>query len=267
MKIKRIIFLFFVFVFILLLPSIIFFVSNLFFQKNFIFANNINKNLELVFKNNDLLKLKKADYYYKISEYEKAYEKYSEIDCNKKYICFILNHNLWNTAYKIWEKLNNLDKLNYWQKSLFYYSKALSIKYDEETKKNYDFVLEKLNKLKNEIKKENLKNQSKDNWPKNDQNTKNNQSNESNDWQNKQNNWEKNDVSPKWPSIKINDDTKKSYKPLSEEEKKQIEDYLKSLREEEKQNIELNKPQEDRDIFDILQEDFFTPFDKKEDEW
>jgi hypothetical protein len=94
MKIKRIIFLFFVFVFILLLPSIIFFVSNLFFQKNFIFANNINKNLELVFKNNDLLKLKKADYYYKISEYEKAYEKYSEIDCNKKYICFILNHNL-----------------------------------------------------------------------------------------------------------------------------------------------------------------------------
>lgn len=260
MKLKRIIFLILILTFIIFLPSIIFLISNLFFKNNFIFANNINKNLELIFKNNNLLKFKKADYFYKMLEFEKAYKKYKEIDCKTEKQCFLLNHNLWNTMYKIWDKkLNNIEKFNYWQKSLSYYLKALNIKYDLETKKNYDFVLEKLNKLRNETEKQNRKNnQENNNFEWND--NKKSESNQNDIW--------KNNIIPKWQSIEINDKELKSQKPLSKEEEEKIHDYLNNLREEEKQNIELNKQNESyKDIFDILEYDFFTPFDKKDNDW
>lgn len=270
MKIKRCIFLLISLLFIILLPSIVFFVSNLSFSNNFIFANNINKNLEIIFKNNDLLKVKKADYFYKMWEYEKAYKKYNEIKCENKDLCFIINHNIWNTTYKIWEKLNNLDKLNFWQKSLSYYLKALEFKYDKQTKKNYDFVSDKLNKLKQEIKKENKKQEEKqdgknEKWDSDKKENQNN--NEQNNWEEKKNENQNENVTPKWPSMNIDDDKNISKKPLSKEEKKQLEDYIKWLKQEEKQNLEFNKLGEDRDIFDILQEDFFTPFDQKGNDW
>jgi len=41
-------------------------------------------------------------------------------------------------------------KIDNWEKSLESYENALSVNYDEETKKNFDFVKEKLEKLKEE---------------------------------------------------------------------------------------------------------------------
>lgn len=269
MKIKNIVF-FIVFVLsIILLPSMIFFMSNSTFWNNFIFSNNINKSLESIFSENDLLKLKKADYYYKLWEYDKAFKKYLEIDCNNKDTCFILNHNIWNTAYKLWENLNNLDKLNLWQKSLSYYSKALNIKYDKKTKKNYDFVLNKLNDLIKEIKKQDESKNNKENSNEEEkQKEQNNEKEQKQDkWSSDSNWWKEESVIPKMPSIQINNDKKKALEPLSEEEKTKLENYMKWLQEEEKQNIEFNKPQDDRDITKILEEDFFSTFDKNENDW
>lgn len=150
MKIKNILYFLIIVIFIILLPSLIFYTSNLAFWpgNNYIFANNLNKKLEIFFKENNLLKLKKADFYYKLWEYEKALELYLQTDCKNEEKCFILYHNIWNTYYKLWElKEEKLKKITLWQKSLSFYLKALSIKKDDQTKKNYDFVLEKLQKL------------------------------------------------------------------------------------------------------------------------
>ena len=75
------------------------------------------------------------------------------------------------------------------------------------------------------------------------------------------------EVIPKWASIQISpDELKLIEKSLTPEEKKEIQEYLQSLKDEEGQNREFNKPQLDRDVFDILSEDFFgwSTADKKD---
>lgn len=283
MKIKNIIIWVFFIVFVLLIPSFLFFISNLAFWPwdNYVFANSINKKLEKIFPENDLIKLKRADYFYKLWEYEKALEKYLEVDCFNKETCFILNHNIANTYYKIWEFSPENKKLEYRQKSLWHYSKALENKQDIETKKNYDFVLDKLNKLMEEMKKKQEKNQEeqeKQEETKSEDENKKEEKTETNsetpkDDKETQENWEswdeqKDEIIPKWDSMKIDETSQKLQKPLSKEEKAEIEKYLEQLKNEEEQNINLNKPKDTRDLFDIFKDDlFFEWFDRNENDW
>lgn len=90
-------------------------------------------------------------------------------------------------------------------------------------------------------------------------------SEENENWQINEESWEnqwneqqqsQNETQPRWPSIKIDENALDSTKQLSPQEKEAVEAYLKELQEEEKNNIHLNKPREQRDIFDILKDDF-----------
>ncbi len=282
MKIKKIIIWVFFVIFILLIPSFIFFLSNLAFWPwdNYVFANSINKKLEKIFPKNDLIKLKRADYFYKLWEFDKALEKYMELDCLNSENCFILNHNIANTYYKIWEFSLDQKKLEYWQKSLSHYSKALDNKYNIETKKNYDFVLDKLNKLMEELRKKEQekpkpeseekqesqkeeKKQEQEEKKEQDSNTQKEDNENTQSWEEQQE-----QVIPKWESLKIDETSEKLQKPLSNEDKQEIEKYIEQLKKEEEQNINLNKPKDNRDIFDIFEDDFFFEwFDKNENDW
>lgn len=265
MKIKKIIIFLFILIFIILLPSLLFYVSNLAFWpgENYIFANNINKKLEKIFTKNDLLKLKKWDFYYKLWEYKDALEKYSQAKCLNNKTCFILNHNVWNTYYKLWEfEAEKLRKISLWQSSLSFYTKALNVKQDIQTKKNYDFVLEELRKLmkEDEEKKEEEKEEDKQSQEKNEK------QDENNDQEN--NNEETEQITPKAESMKISEEHENAKESLTKEELEALEKYIESLKQEEKQNIELNKPKKSNDIFDILSDDFmFGDFDRNENDW
>lgn len=157
MKIKKTSFFVWIIVFVLLLPSAIFILSNLAFWpgNNYIFSNNMNKYLEKIFPKNEKIQLKKWDYYYRLWEYEKALQTYVKINCKTEEVCFSLSYNLGNTYYRLGE--NNPytnEKIWLWQKSLSSYQKALWVKEDENTRKNYEFVLKKLNDLMNDLNKE-----------------------------------------------------------------------------------------------------------------
>lgn len=259
MKMKIIIKIILCILLVVIFPTIIFFVSNFIFPHNFIFSNIINNNLSNIFKNNNLLSFKKADYLYKMWDFDRALKKYTEIDCNNRNDCFILNHNIWNTYFKSWENLNNLDKLDSWQKSLLYYFKALNINPNLETKKNYDFVFDRLNKLKQEMKKEQSKEKKQEKPEEKNDNKKQEK-------QNKESPKEET-IIPKLPSMQISNNQEKAQIQLTKEEKIEIKKYLETLQEEEKQNIEFNKPQLYEDIYDILEKDFFSWFWENEKDW
>lgn len=87
---------------------------------------------------------------------------------------------------------------------------------------------------------------------------------------------EQEQIIPKWDSINIDENSQDAKNKLSKEEKQEIENYLKWLQEEEKQNIRLNKPKDEKTIFDIFSEDFFFKwfdnfffewFDRNENDW
>ena len=277
MKIRRIILYISIFLFILFFPTIFFYFSNLIFEKNFIYANKLNSHLEKVFTNNDYLKFKKGDFYYKYLEYGKSLDYYLKVKCKNDDHCLKLNHNIWNAFYKLWSSNeNNSRKIFYRQNALNNYSKWLTYKYDEETKYNYDYVLKRLEELKNKQEEEKKEKEKKEEENKPAENQKEQEEKEAQDWENIENNWQKEQESdeqkeqktiPKWPSMQISPEEENAKKPLKPEEKETIEKYLEYLKQEEKQNLNLNKPKQNRDIFDILENDFFQWFDNWAWEW
>lgn len=298
MKIKKSIIVFFVILFALFLPSIVFLVSNLsFLEWNFITAWKINKYLEKFF-DDDLLNMKNWDYYYRFWDYEKALKEYNKIRCTKQDFCQKLFHNVWNTLYYLWDKKSDLEKIDYWQRSVDSYLKSLSIKEDKETLHNYEYVKSKLDELmkkmqeEKEKKQQEQKEQNNDSWKKDSEKKDdskenwNEQKNSSdtdwkwqekdekwnNSWENSQENkessWSNNNeqnnqntsswnVIPKWESRWLwwtQDDV---WQPLSEDEKSRIDDYIKWLKEQEKENMKLNVPQKDFwDIFNDMDDSY-----------
>jgi tetratricopeptide (TPR) repeat protein len=164
-----------------------FFILNIFsinaFYNTYIWNNLYSKN-----EYNDSIKYFKnawnkewyyniANIYYKEKKYNEAIKEYRSILWDEKNkINFNINHNIANSFYKIWEiETDNTKKIKNWEESIKYYTDALNIKYDEETKKNLEFVL---NKIK-EIKKNNKEN--------NKENQENKKNNESNKWDDNKN--------------------------------------------------------------------------------
>lgn len=135
-----------------------------------------------------------ANSLYKQWKFSDAIKKYFSILWDEKNsLNFNLNHNIWNSYYRIWEKSEKIEeKKSYREKSVEYYKNALDVKYDEETKKNLEFVLNKIKKLWEKNKKsEDKKNQ---NNSKNSDSKNGKKSWEKKDWISKKGkNWEKKD--------------------------------------------------------------------------
>ncbi|MBW7954929.1 hypothetical protein H3C61_03895 [Candidatus Gracilibacteria bacterium] len=288
MKLKNKLLIFFLILFIIFIPSLLFLGENLSFGvgNNFIFGNYINNILLKVFPKNEYLLLKTGDFYYRLGDYEKAGQKYNKVNCKSDENCFKLNHNLGNTLFKIGEEqLSKIDKSMYYLKSLTYYQKALDIKNDTETQKNYDFVLDKLKKLQEPEKKEEEGDKNNERQEQKDKNEKENNSGEKEEKnddnkqkqgenkkeQEENNSGEKDQIQPKGPSMNIDENAIDKGQKLSDEEKEKIKEYIKGLKEDEKQNLELNKEgkSEPQDIFDIFNNNIY--FDenglKKGDGW
>ena len=280
MKIKKTLFWISFLLFFLLLPSGIFFLSNLAFWpgNNYIFSHNLNRHLERFFRNNDKIELKKWDYYYRLWEYQKALEKYTKIDCKIDSLCIILYYNLGNTYYRLWEySQQSTDKVGFWQHALSTYQKALQLQEDEKTRKNYEFVLKKLNDFMQEMKKkQEEKDDSQLNPPQEEEEKWENETSQTDEKEKEQENetspssekpeeksqesqpqeQTSDQIQPRGPSIKIDENAPESSKELTQEQKEQIQWYIEQLKQEEKNNIHLNKPREQQDIFDILRDDF-----------
>ncbi len=146
---------------------------------------------------------------YKQWKYEDSIKTYLSILWTwKNELNFRLNHNLWNAYYRFWEKQTNINlKKWYWEKAVTYYQKALKIKYDEQTKDNLEFVLNKLKDLKNQKNNKQQQKQQNKNWQKKDnkQQTQNqnwqkkNSQNKQGQWKKQENkNWKKNSSSKNW---------------------------------------------------------------------
>ncbi len=290
MKIKKTLLWIFIILFILLLPSGVFIVSNFAFWPggNYIFAQNLNKYLEKIFPENEKIQLKKGDYYYRLWEYQKAREKYENIDCKSDTICMILYYNLGNTYYRLWEYIpQDSDKIWFWQEALWAYQKALQIQEDEKTRKNYEFVLKKLNEFIQEVTKkqeeEMKKSAQEQSWEEPNQPEENGeqkedekqepqkenqkpsaqQDKEQSEESKPQQDENSQQIQPRGPSIKIDQKALDTVPELTKEQKQEIENYIKELQQEEKSNIHLNKPREQKDIFDILKDDFMFEWMKQ----
>jgi hypothetical protein len=61
---------------------------------------------------------------------------------------------------------------------------------------------------------------------------------------------------PKDISLQIENNSQRANTPLLKKEQAELDKYWESLQEEEKQNINLNKPQEYGNVYDILEKDF-----------
>jgi len=255
-------------VFIFLLPSLIFTTWNYLYKYwNLLYANKINENLDNYF-DDFKIKMMLWNYHYRFWEYENFLEKYNKVDCEWDKNCFNYYHNLWNTLYYYWKDFDNDDKLEIWKSSIYSYLKALTIKQDKKTVYNYEYVLEKLKQLMDDmwidydeledsdsfqdekinngswewdIKQEEywdegqkeydtLKDNNKENWD--DENPINYQERQYSMWL-----W--------W-------EEEEAFIPLSEDEKEYLEKYLEDLKQEELNNMHLNIPSKQENLFDIF---------------
>ena len=237
--------------------------------------------------------------YYKKKDYKNAIENYllswNIWNDNIKFSSF---HNLWNSYYRYW-KQDEKTKLENFLNSVSYYEKALKIKNDEETKKNRDFVLEKIKELKDQ---EKDKNEQKQNWQEDNKDSKQeeNSTNKNESKENKTNensqkndswnekNWEKswnkeNEQKQNWQNEENqnNDWEKKTSsssqweddKKLDEAQKAQLDEYKKTLNQMQNQysqwfNKVYNEWNEDPFSDDFFFNSFFdNNINQKEKDW
>lgn len=84
-------------------------------------------------------------------KYEESLKLLEHFIPNENLESFSKWHNLWNALYFLWDTANNTEqKITLWKQSLEAFSGALAIESNPETKANYEFVLEKLQKLEKE---------------------------------------------------------------------------------------------------------------------
>jgi len=175
------------------------------------------------------------------------FTKVSEFSSNL--LLFRTNHNLWNAYYRIWEKDKD-NELKHYENAVTYYWKALNIRFNEQTKSNYDFVLDKIKELD--------KNQNNSNKEIEENNSN---SEEKKDEKSSESNWEKN------VSDNSNLEEKQEVK-LSQEQSKAIEEYKEMLKKEQDYNSQwFNKVYEweNIDIFDRFFNNSLLENDNKKD--
>ncbi len=124
---------------------------------------------------NDIWNYNNWNVFYKEKMYQKALESYSQV--NDKKLGFQKYHNIWNTNYRLWEN-DETQKIKYFTDAVNAYKKALEIKEDKETRKNLEFVENKL-KQNQEEKEEEKQEEKKE---ENNQENKDNKSSENKSW-------------------------------------------------------------------------------------
>ncbi len=196
--------------------------------------------------------------YYKLGDYDNSIKYYEKILSNTwQKEDLKANYNLWNAYFKLWKQENDLEKMIIFRKkSLENYKNILDKKNDKKTSQNYDYVKKKLEELEQEQKQE----QKQDWWkPKNDTLKKEKQEDNTKNWEKKQDeNATNENKSWEWNEYDIKKDSK--LKELTEDEKRQLEEYNEQLKEQQKQNSKnfwkkSNSNQED--VFDIFSQDPF----------
>lgn len=234
-----------------------------------------NYNSALNWKKDDTILYNLAWNYFKVWDFENSLNFYSQTKfATGSQDFYDLNYNLWNTFYRIWEKSQEKkDKIDNYKKSLDSYKKVLDLIEDKKTKENYDFVEKKLKELENSHKEDNSSPQN------NDKNQEWQNKNETNSWsqnetwswsQNQTQSWsESKDENQQWQSNQSERpeeyrvwETDKIDK-LTQEEKKELENYNLYLNQEQKNNIDnfWKQEQNQEDLFDkFMQDPFFDNF-------
>lgn len=236
----------------------------------------------------------KANTLYKEKKYLESNEKYLSIFTpEKNEFYFKLNHNIGNNYYKL--SLDNKQKeKEYLEQSVTYYTNALDIRYDEETKKNLEFVMNKLKEIKEKEQKKKQEEQKKE--QNSDQSGTGTQSNQNTgSWTNSENsqNWsgttnentnqntgsgntqtqrgsvskEENKTGSGSEKSQSGSTASSSNKPEekwnSPEIEKQLKAYEEQLKEEQKQNQsevwKVYQPQNSQDPFSQFDNFFNTP--------
>lgn len=192
---------------------------------------------------------------YKQKKYIEAIKKYlSILSVEKNKLNFNLNHNLWNSYYRFWEiEKDNNKKIKYWQEAVKYYKQALEIKYDEQTKQNLDFVLDKIKeeqKKQEEQEKKDKNNKSKT-WS--EKNSENNTWSWSKDktwtWSKNEKDWDK---SKSWKENNIWKSDKQWQ--ITKEQEDAMKKYTDALKQAQKDNLNwFNK---------VYQDNNNNPFDE-----
>ena len=117
-----------------------------------------------IYKSSAIEKYNIANTYYKQWNFQDALTFYnfalsSNPNCDKSQnpdqsrvnFCSLNYHNLGNTYYRLWEQNNDQQqKISLRNQAIENYKNALELKYDQETKKNLDFVQKKIDELKNQ---------------------------------------------------------------------------------------------------------------------
>ncbi len=206
----------------------------LFSNKDFSWAlNNFSKAKNVYWAYNS------ANSLYKQNQFEKAIKSYLSIVWDEKNsFNFNIYHNLWNSYYKLWEPKSDEEKLKNFEKSVSFYEKALNIKYDEQTKKNLDFVLDKMKKIQEKKKQEQQEKQNNEqskswSWSENSENKS---------WslsEDKSSSWSENSKTENWKNSSKSWQNEKWESSLTEEQLQQIENYSKDLKEQEKNSSAL----------------------------
>lgn len=194
--------------------------------------------------------------YYKLWNYAKSLEYYAKINLlSGSNLALDTYYNLGNVFYKLGENERNdiQKKVDLWKKSLQSYNQILYKKEDKKTRENYTFVLKKLNDLIDQTKKNQQGNQDqkKDSDSEKSQKDNTEDKNETGD-----NNDTQTIQSWRWEEYKIWE--KEKLDPLTEEEKKELEEYNKKLRQEQKENSNLfgkNIQENNQDVFDVIRQD------------
>lgn len=172
---------------------------NLWYIKSFYF----NYIWEYYFDKNDLEKSKinfeKAwseasiynlwNLYYKSFDYDLAIKNYESIlNTTSKSLLFKVNHNLWNSYFRMWE-IDSENSLDYFNMSAFFYKDALNIYFNEETKNNFEFVLLKIKELEEKKSEDDSESNSANKKTENPDKTDDSSNNSwSSDWNNKDSN-------------------------------------------------------------------------------
>ncbi len=206
-----------------------------------------------------------------INDYKKSLENNYFLTQNFEKNIF---YNLGNSYYRFWQKTD--EKILNYEKSLENYEKSIDIKKEENAQDNYDFVLEQLNKLKEEKSLEEEE-QEKSNEEQNSQqhqegsDKENNQNDSESKEKNEQTNSQKNSNfveksnneknNTQSSQDKINPDfEKQEIYLLTDDEKKYLENYGKYIEDSQRDyNNYFDKQNQDstRDLFDMFFEKKF----------
>lgn len=169
-----------------------------------------------------------ANTFYKQKDYKQAKKLYLQIDdLPSKDANFRLNHNLWNTHYRLFQQKQDIKNI---EQAIVFYKKALALKYDEETQKNLDFVENILKKSQKNQEQDMKKNSAEQRWD-NEKSPSENTSNES-----------KTDESSEKKDTKSEQDTSQTKEniqeqaKLTQEQKEALEQYEQAREELEKKN-------------------------------